>query len=106
MITYTVLFSRNEITFKCTGHADGGTKDAAGNNLVCAAVSAIAQTCAAGCSEYADFYKEKYRGSGQLEFRCSNNLQTKAIVDAALIGLGEVERQYPEQVQRGEMNGG
>lgn len=105
MIVYTVSFSDNYIAFTCEGHAHGGARDAEGCNLVCAIVSAIAQTCAAGCAEYARFYKETAWEDGRLGFICWKNEQTEAIMRTALIGLDEAARQYPEQVRRGEIDG-
>lgn len=48
MITYNALIDKDGIYFCCRGHAGYKEKyiDSAGNNLVCAVVSAIAQTCA------------------------------------------------------------
>lgn len=105
VIVYTVSFSDNYIAFTCDGHAHGGKRDAEGYNLVCAIVSAIAQTCAAGCEKYAKFYKETAWEGGRLGFICNKNQQTEAIMDTALIGLDEAARQYPEQVRRGEIDG-
>lgn len=67
---------------------------------------AIAQTCAAGCGEYANRYEEKACENGHLEFICSRNPQTESIVRTALLGLDEAVRQYPEQVQRGDIDVG
>lgn len=108
MITYRVLIDKDGIYFGCCGHAGHDEKhiDAAGNNLVCAVVSAVAQTAAAGCGEYASRYDEKARTAGRLEFICSRNPETEAIVRTALLGLDEVARQYPAQVQRGDVDGG
>lgn len=108
MITYDVLIDKDGIYFCCYGHAGHTEKhiDAAGNNLVCAVVSAISQTCAAGCGEYSSRYDEKACEAGRLEFICSRNPQTEAIVRAALLGLDEAVRQYPEQVQRGDVDVG
>lgn len=106
MITYNVLIDKDGIYFCCKGHAAHDAKhiDTAGNNLVCAVVSAIAQTCAAGCGEYANQYNEKACEAGCLEFICSRNPQTEAITRAALLGLDEAVRQYPAQVQRGDVD--
>lgn len=108
MITYNALIDKDGIYFCCRGHAGYKEKyiDSAGNNLVCAVVSAIVQTCAAGCGEYANRYEEKACENGHLEFICSRNPQTEAIVRTALLGLDEAVRQYPEQVQRGDVDVG
>lgn len=103
MIEYSVLIDK-DIFFSCSGHAEGDERDKDGNSLICAIVSAIAQTCAAGCDEYADRYSERAFTAGHLEFICSRNAQTEAITKSAVIGLNEAARRYPEQVKRGDVD--
>lgn len=78
-----------------TGHA--GYSDA-GNDIVCAAASAIVQTFMGWLG---NFRRGKYKQSAEsgrvrLEGKLSAN--TQAVFRSALIGLLQLERQYPDHV--------
>lgn len=75
------------------GHANYAPR---GEDIVCAAVSAIGQTAAQGCKAYEDQTNIRHCEDGHIVFICRKTLETEAIVKAALIGLDAVKEARPE----------
>ena len=99
-----IFFSKNDdilnnkLTFSCRGHADSSALNYLSQDLVCCAVSAIAQCACLGCKEYG--VVSEIRGNGRLEFMCINpSREQRVIIDTAIIGLNELKRQYPESFE-------
>ena len=81
--------------FRSTGHANF---DDYGRDIVCAAVSAITQTAVLGVLEPAAVKQ----APGHLECRLRHDAAgdaAQALFETMVLGLREVERQYPEQVR-------
>lgn len=72
-----------------------------GADIVCAAVSAIGQTAYIGVKAFADTTL-KHLQEGYISFVCDKTTETDAIIFAAISGLKQLEKQYPQCV--GEIN--
>ncbi|MFO7266014.1 MAG: ribosomal-processing cysteine protease Prp [Limnochordales bacterium] len=86
--------------FRSTGHAGYG---AYGQDIVCAAVSAITQTAVLGLLEHVKAEAAVAQAPGRLECKVSGEWAAREAVQAVLaamtLGLREVERQYPKHVR-------
>jgi uncharacterized protein YsxB (DUF464 family) len=82
------------------GHAGWA---AAGNDIVCAAVSAILQTAWVGLTDHAGVEVHGERNPGRLAMHWSAAAaareDVRAIVGAARLGIEAVAAQYPERVR-------
>ena len=74
------------------GHADY----AKGDDIVCAAVSAIGQTAAQGCKCYDKKTEIRQQKKGHIVFVCYKTAESIAIINAALLGLNAIKLQYPQ----------
>ena len=94
---YGRLLNDKYIGMFVQGHArcsdDVKTKD--GNNILCASVSAIAQTAMLGCLTLGSL-KELKQTKGYLCFLTPRNDKTEAIIDCAIGGISQIVSQYPE----------
>lgn len=91
--------------FRSTGHAGF---DEHGRDIVCAAVSAVAQTTVLGLMRHLEVPVQVEQAPGLLECRLAGRDQeagpadegaVQALFETMVLGLREVERQYPERVQ-------
>lgn len=85
--------------FRSTGHANF---DDYGRDIVCAAVSAITQTAVLGVLEHLKLPAAVKQAPGHLECRLRHDAAgdaAQALFETMVLGLREVERQYPEQVR-------
>jgi uncharacterized protein len=81
------------------GHADF---DEYGQDIVCAAISAILQTAQLGLEHYAGGEIEAIQEPGKLRVDCTPSARDKesvaAILTAAELAVTQVARRYPEHV--------
>ena len=92
--------------FRYSGHADFGEH---GEDIVCAAVSAIAQTTVLGLMRHLDVPVDVKQKPGLLECRlaggsraaqeAAENPAVQALFETMVLGVREVEKQYPEHVR-------
>ncbi|HYL26300.1 MAG TPA: ribosomal-processing cysteine protease Prp [Candidatus Nitrosotalea sp.] len=86
--------------FRASGHADFADY---GEDIVCAAVSAILQAARAGLTEYARLDVRARQSPGELELiwreqdRALESL--RAIAATAELAVGEIARRYPDHVK-------
>jgi len=88
-----------ELVIRIEGHTGFGTK---GTDIVCAGISAIAQSAVVGITKVAGIQQDVVQGEGFLETRIAVNgipeARKKAlvvIVETMLAGMREIEREYP-----------
>jgi len=90
----------NIISFVGSGHAE---YDEHGQDIVCAAVSAIMQTAVLGLTNYLDFDININVKDGwldcQLTSEIAKDLQVKAILETMLVGLKGIEDEYSEYIK-------
>lgn len=84
--------------FTVSGHAG---YNEAGNDVVCSAVSALAQTALLGMLRYSDenqvLYEQK---DGFLSaFAVNGNEAIRVILGTMVLGLEQIARQYPEYAE-------
>ncbi len=81
--------------FTVTGHADYA---AAGEDIVCAAVSAVTMTASVGLRDIIGCPGIYETEEGRLTVRLANEptAETQAIIRTMLAGLREIETQYPQ----------
>ena len=82
------------------GHADFGEY---GEDIVCAAVSAILQALRLGLETYADIQLDAFQEPGELRVRWPESARddpaVRAIVTTAELSIERIASQYPEQVR-------
>lgn len=82
------------------GHADWA---ASGEDVVCAAVSAILQAAWLGLMEHAGIAVDAERDAGRLALRLAatdrGRTDVRAIVGTARLAIDQIARQYPEHVR-------
>lgn len=93
--------SRDRLSsFFATGHAGWAES---GEDVVCAAVSAILQAAWLGLTEVAQVAVVATKESGQLELRwpdrSRNDAGVKAIVATAALSVERIALQYPEHIR-------
>lgn len=92
---------------RASGHADFAEY---GEDIVCAAVSAILQAARLGLTEYARLDVRARQEPGELELTWSEedrNLESlRAIVTTAELAVSEIARRYPEHVRLRQMRVG
>ena len=102
MTRVSFFFRQGEITgFTAGGHS--GYADS-GYDIVCAAISALTQTCELGLSEVAGIAVNVKRddNAGKYEIRLPDKvdeasmLKAQTIFETLLIGLKSIESSYPE----------
>ncbi|MEW6606885.1 MAG: ribosomal-processing cysteine protease Prp [bacterium] len=85
------------VGFSGTGHADFAK---AGEDIVCAAVSALLQSTIKGLQEYVGINLEISKEKGSLEVRIKKidqkflQLPTDAILETLVLGLKAIEKEY------------
>ncbi|MDI6780900.1 MAG: ribosomal-processing cysteine protease Prp [bacterium] len=106
MITITLVRDDNReiIEFWVTGHANYKSKGAVstGNDIVCAAVSAVVQTAVEGMKRYLPDEICVKKGKGMLHVEIINGKTSKessVILETMLLGLKRVEENYSEYVR-------
>lgn len=92
--------------FRSKGHADYGEY---GQDIVCAAVSAVTQTTVLGLMRHLRLPVRVKQSSGHLECMLEHDASSadaavQALLESMVLGLSEVERQYPEQVRLRSVN--
>lgn len=75
------------------GHANYAKK---GEDIVCAAVSAIGQTAAIGVQRFDAGTDIKQCRSGHIIFTCARKAETEAIISTAAAGIHQIAMQYPQ----------
>ena len=83
----------NIIGLLIRGHANYAKKDK--DDIVCSAISAIAQTALYGCGAYSVCNVNKVQ-KGYVSFTCNKTIQTEAIIDSAVLGLKAIKKTYPK----------
>ncbi len=100
MIRIEIIRSNGWITaFRVHGHSGTAPK---GQDIVCAGISALAQTALLGLSEHLHrqlSYDIQPGGDLRMKLRGEPDDLTEAILETMLLGLTEIQRQYPEAVQ-------
>lgn len=87
--------SSYRLGFIVKGHADYATR---GQDIVCAGVSAIAQTALLGLDHYNPIKVLQREGYLRVIVE-SDDHTSDAIIKTMLLGLHELQRQYPEYIQ-------
>lgn len=87
--------------FRSRGHAEFADY---GEDIVCAAVSAITQTAVLGLMRHVDVAVDVEQESGHLTCMLADDehaadMRAQAVFETMVLGLGEVARQYPRQVR-------
>lgn len=110
MITVSITRNRRGYmsALEVSGHAGWGMY---GEDIVCAGVSALVQGAVLGLEDYLGIRPGVTMGPGYL--RCllkdadAARVETRAIMETMLLGLGEISRQYPEEVriQKNQVSG-
>ena len=80
--------------YSVIGHAEFAEH---GQDIVCAAISAIAQTALLGLNKYCKVVSQVEGGDMTVLF--VPNDESITIIDTMLMGLKEVEREYPNHVK-------
>jgi uncharacterized protein len=99
-----VTFFRDErgrlASFRALGHADFADY---GNDIVCAAVSAVLQAARLGLAELARCELRVRQGPGELQLAWTQGDRDResvnAIVATAELAVEQIARQYPEKVR-------
>jgi len=92
-----------KIVFSVSGHAGSGVK---GEDVVCAAVSALAQTLVLSVGKIAGIGGSLEHGSGVLRMEIDSGSLTERqntalgiLLESFLIGAGEIMKQHPSSVR-------
>ena len=103
MTTITVFYRGNRIAgFNAKGHS--GYADA-GEDIVCAAVSALTQTAYLGLEKYLESPTEVYQKDGELRVNLPEGLSSEEedraelILGTMLLGLRSVEENYSDYLK-------
>lgn len=84
---------KNKTGLFIRGHANYAKK---GEDIVCAAVSAIGQTAAIGVQMFDADADIKQCRSGHVVFVCKRTFATDAIILTAVAGIQQIASQYPQ----------
>lgn len=99
-MTKVCLFKNKRIIgFEVKGHSGFAQE---GSDIVCAAISALTQTAVMGFEQVAKAQMTYRIQEGRLFCRLNDmesNIRAQAIMDATILGLEEIERQYPEHMR-------
>ena len=85
--------------FLSTGHADWAEE---GSDIVCAAVSALTQTCVNALETFAGILPAARMNDGFLAVRLPEDCQAhdaQVLLHGLLQGLRDIEKQYPHHVR-------
>lgn len=99
MVRYSVERDAVRVSLHIVGHASecGATR---GNNLVCAAVSTVADMVCTGCLHY-DPDTEFKEADGELSVSCRIMPETVGIMTAAGLELSRIKEHYPACFEKG-----
>ena len=90
----------NIVQFSAEGHSEYAEE---GQDIICAAVSAILQTAAFGLINYLELKPEINTKNGWLSCRLASEVaqdkEVQAILEAMLAGLKETVKEYPDYIQ-------
>ncbi|AGB41883.1 putative ribosomal protein [Halobacteroides halobius DSM 5150] len=100
----TVKIERNKdnniIAFWAQGHAEYAPY---GEDIICAAISAILQTAVFGLQEYLELKPDVSTDDGWLNCRLQSKLacdqEVKAILETMLVGLKETAKAYSDYIK-------
>lgn len=97
MIQVTVTRNKNGLisSFKIEGHSGYAER---GQDIVCAAVSALSQTTVIGLEEVLGLSPVVIRHEGMLEVAVCEPHSAAALLDTMLLGLMDVARSYPDYI--------
>ncbi|MBU1262868.1 ribosomal-processing cysteine protease Prp [bacterium] len=86
------------VSFSAEGHSDYKRK---GEDIVCAGVSSILQTAVLGLKDYlkADVELIKETAKMMVKLKNSPTAESQIILETMLLGLHEIEREYPAKVK-------
>lgn len=90
-----IQITRKDDSFKVVGHAGYAEH---GKDIVCSAISAIAQTAYLGAEQYAETQVRQAEGYFYVVMG-NRSREAEAIVDTAFLGFKEIAKQYPDFVQ-------
>ncbi len=94
MVRYRFTEEQGRAIMRITGHAaECGTL--AGENIVCAAISAVADMVYAGCTHF-DKSAEVKEAAGDIFVSCRLMAETRGIMTAARLELLRIEESYPD----------
>jgi len=87
--------------FRARGHAGYGEY---GEDIVCAAVSAITQTAVLGLLQHLQLPVRLKQADGYLECLLGDDERARSpaaqsVLETMVLGLNEIQRQYPERVR-------
>lgn len=99
MVTVTITRNKENkiVQFEGSGHADFAK---AGEDIICAAVSALLQSTIKGLQEYVGVSLEITKDKGYLRVKIKEinrdaiQLQTDAILETLVLGLKAIEKEY------------
>ena len=95
----------NIVSFSGAGHAEYAP---VGEDIICAAISAILQTAVFGLTNYLELDPEIKVEDGwlscQLDSKVAQEIEVKAILETMLAGLKETEDSYSQYVKIKSMN--
>lgn len=95
-------YSEGAFSLRVRGHAGYAPR---GQDIVCAAVSALCAALEAALSEREEYRAEIKRRAGAAEFsvRCDPEAEAaescRALMRAAALGIGQISRSYPQCVK-------
>lgn len=100
MVRYSIERNKDRVSLHIVGHASeyGAVR---GNNLVCAAVSTVADMVCTGCLHY-DPDTEFKEADGELFVSCRTMPETVGIMTAAGLELSRIKEHYPACFEKGE----
>jgi len=93
MVRYRFTKERGRAYMRITGHASEAAAPA-GENIVCAAISAVADMVYAGCAHF-DKSTEVKEAAGDIFISCRLMAETCGIMTAAHLELLRIEEKYP-----------
>ena len=102
MIKICLLKKQMVIGFQAYDHSGYAPR---GEDIVCAAVSALTQTAVMGLEQVAKAKVEYRMGEGSLFCKAEGvqeNSKAQAILETMALGLREIEEQYPDYVKISE----
>lgn len=100
MVRYSIEHNKARMSLHIVGHASeyGAAR---GNNLVCAAVSTVADMVCMGCLHY-DPDTVFMETDGELSVSCRTMPETVGIMTAAEMELSRIKEHYPACFEKGE----
>ena len=100
MVRYSVERDASHVSLHIVGHASeyGAAR---GNNLVCAAVSTVADMVCEGCLYY-DPDTAFMEADGELFVSCRTMPETVGIMTAAMLEMERIKENYPDCFKKGE----